>query len=198
MKPFKKEQVNQKLKPLGWEIPEGIKYKGMLGNHAVKCIKCGYIQEKRLDNLIYRQEQCPMCGDGIFEETLQGHLIELKEAINELKMELLNSLVKSNKDETNTNDLKALFRRYIAKKGFKMQGRKLMSDEWHKLSHQLAEQLMLEVSTSAKEFEKWEEQYTSILSEKVTQQGQDVLLSVIPDSKHGQLRDALAKRMVKL
>lgn len=199
-KKFRKDQVNEKLKPLGWEIPKGIKYKGMLENHAVRCLKCGWVQEKRLDNLIYRKEQCPNCGDGVFEETLQGSIDDLHEALKTLGAEILDLLKTFDHKEKGVpnNDLKALFRRYIAKKGFKLKGRKLMSDEWFDLSHELSEELMLELARSQKQFKEWEDFYTELLAEFPTKQGQDILLVVIPVNKHKELGDAIAKRLVKL
>lgn len=211
MKPFRKEQVNKKLKPLGWEIPEGINYKGMLENHAVRCVKCGWVQEKRLDNLIYREEQCPCCGNGVFEGTIQSELQKLTEAVNTLKVEVLDSFkmfelmdiissvgMKKSQDDIQTKDLKALFRKYIAKKGFIMYGRKMMSDEWHKLSHELSEELMIELADSEEQFDSWEAFYIDILSEHPTKQGQDILFVVIPRQLHNQLRDEISKRLVKL
>ncbi len=201
-KPFKKEQINKKLKKINWEIPQGIPYTGMLNNHPVRCTKCGWVQYKRLDNLIYRQEECPNCGQGVFDETLLGAVEKLKEELNGLKAEIVEVLEKllttTPATKQNTSDLKALYRRYIAKKGMKMKGRKLMSDEWHKLSHDLSEQLMLEIATDQTEFKKWESIYTDLLSDHPTKQGQDILIAVIPTSRHKDLRDIIAKRMVKL
>mgnify|MGYP001341650913 CR=1 FL=1 len=199
MKPFKKEQVNNKLKPLGWEIPEGIPYKGMLENHAVKCVKCGWIQEKRLDNLIYRKEQCPACGNGVFDETILAEIQQLKDAFNKFKFEVLDALKLIREDKsTNTDDLKMLFKRYIAKKGLVMYGRRMTSDEWHVLSHELSEELMLSLAESEEQFKKWESFYIDLLSDHPLKQGQDILFAVIPQRLHGQLRDEISKRLVKL
>ena len=203
MNKFRKEQVNKKLKPLGWEIPKGIPYEGMLDNHPVRCTKCGWVQYKRLDNLIYRQEECPQCGQGVFDDTMLDAVQRLQEAVNGLKAEFLVAIsnlsnVEPVEVKQATSDLKGLFRRYIAKKGMKLKGRKLMSDEWHKLSHELAEHVMWEIADDQAEFDKWESFYTDLLADHPTKQGQDILLAVIPTSKHDALRDEIAKRMVKL
>lgn len=199
-KKFRKDQVNEKLRPLGWEIPKGIQYKGMLHNHAVRCLKCGWIQEKRLDNLIYRKEQCPMCGNGVFEETLQGSMDELHDTLKTLGAEILDLLKAFDHKEKGIpqNDLKALFRRYIAKKGVQLYGRKMMSDEWYDLSHNLSEELMLELATSQEEFDEWEDFYTDLLNEFPTKQGQDILFAVIPPKRYSELGDAITKRLVKM
>jgi hypothetical protein len=161
-------------------------------------VKCGWIAEKRLDNLIYRKEQCPVCGAGVFEETLAGQLSDLMNMLTGFRAEIFARLTSGGNVKADTTSLKSLYRRYIAKKGVKVHGRKMMSDEWFALSHILSEELMREVASNRSEFEKWEEFYSDLLSDHPTKQGQDILPAVIPATKHRELTDAIAKRLVKL
>lgn len=95
-------------------------------------------------------------------------------------------------------NLKALFRRYIAKKGVKIHGRKMMSDEWYRLSHELSEELMMEIADNEAQFKTWEAFYVELMNDHNTKQGQDILPVVIPKDKHQELVDAISKRMVKM
>lgn len=54
-----RETVQERLREFGWEIPENIKYRGANEVHTVRCTCCGYLTEKILHNVVYRQERCP-------------------------------------------------------------------------------------------------------------------------------------------
>lgn len=54
-----RETVQERLREFGWEIPENIKYRGANEVHTVRCTCCGYLTEKILHNVVYRQEKCP-------------------------------------------------------------------------------------------------------------------------------------------
>lgn len=107
------------------------------------------------------------------------------------------TVTKGKRKETKRTELKRVFQKYISKIGFSQKNRKLLSDEWFELSHQLAEELMTEIAKDRAEFEKWERLYIEILQEHPKKQGQDILPIVIPRDRHLKMVEKITIKFVK-
>jgi len=223
MRKFTKKEINSKLKTVGWRLAPKVQYRGMLEVHKVTCTNCETTAFKRLDNLLYREEHCDSCFKPV-KKGFRPNTPPKKKAVNSVEIsstdsrldtvivkldkitDLLTKLIKNNvKPEPvqkqplkGTSGIKSIFVSYIVKAGFKKYGRKMQSDEWFKLSHELSEQLIKSVAWDAEEEKKLTQQYVDILTAHPTKQGQDILPAVIPVSQHKELSDKIKVRLVKL
>lgn len=197
-----KKQIEARLNPLGWTLKS--KYKGMVAIHTVQCTSCGCKSEKRLHNLIYKEQKCSMCSNTDIELILEK-IEKLQQAMGQLPtvnnfveaIEKFLTVTKGKRKETKRTELKRVFQKYISKIGFSQKNRKLLSDEWFELSHQLAEELMTEIAKDRAEFEKWERLYIEILQEHPKKQGQDILPIVIPRDRHLKMVEKITIKFVK-
>jgi uncharacterized protein YdiU (UPF0061 family) len=206
LKRITRKDIENKLNNLGWTLPQGVAYKGMLYVHAVKCSKCGWVQDKRLDNLIYRKEKCTHCMAN--KEAKNDILGEVFEDLKNVTTDLITTVIErittaiNNRSSDITQaessvEFRRLLQKLISKIGFNVYQRKLTSKEWFDLSHNLAEEVMREVAWDKNEFDKWEEQYLDILGEQPNKQGQDILPLVIPLGLHKQVIDKIRIRVIQ-
>lgn len=152
-----RETVQGRLRQLGWEIPEGIKYRGADKLHTLRCIHCGHITEKFLNNVVLRGEKCPytdthdpvsvsiamlrdiprtVTGESrdlaLFKEEVRTMFAEQQELILSTAMQREDVIEKFTKAFTAT----------VSRKGYLRYGRAMNTEEWFENSDAVAMQLL--------------------------------------------------------
>ena len=145
-----RETVQGRLRQLGWEMPEGIKYRGADKLHTLRCIHCGHITEKFLNNVVLRGEKCPYTdthsevtvniksaaesGESLaaFKEEVKMMFAEQQELILSTAMQREDIIEKFTKAFTAT----------VSRKGYLRYGRAMNTEEWFENSDAVAMQLL--------------------------------------------------------
>ena len=150
-----RETVQERLREYGWEIPENIKYRGANEVHTVRCTCCGYLTEKILHNVVYRQETCPnvalhnalastqpLVVDRIPAGTFQLDTTEINNNINKTVEQAVNAIRELVAEQQelilstaiNREDLIEKFNKLyagtVSRKGYLLYGRQMTTDEW--------------------------------------------------------------------
>lgn len=149
-----RETVQSRLREYGWEIPEGVKYRGANEVHTVQCTECGYITEKILHNVVYRKECCPKD-----HSVVKGPKKDKEPSVDNRKVaatvkELLAPIVKQLEEQTdliiNTainregliEKFNKLYSSTVSRKGYIRFNRQMTTDEWYNMSDLVALELI--------------------------------------------------------
>lgn len=145
-----RDTVQGRLNMLGWEIPENIKYRGAEKLHTLRCIHCGHISEKFLNNVVLRGEKCPYTdthsetvvnlktpeksGESLaaFKEEVRMMFAEQQELILATAMQREDVIEKFTKAFTAT----------VSRKGYLRYNRAMTTEEWFDNSEAVALQLI--------------------------------------------------------
>lgn len=161
-----RETVQKRLREFGWEIPENIKYRGANEVHTVRCTCCGYLTEKILHNVVYRQEKCPnsMYHNLSFTGTLpEDHVLagsvkletrDLEKSIVSIVQQQLEPIKEMLQDQQevilstaiNREDLIEKFNKLyagtVSRKGYIKYSRQMTTEEWYHNSDLVARELI--------------------------------------------------------
>lgn len=162
-----RETVQERLREYGWEIPENIKYRGANEVHTVRCTCCGYLTEKILHNVVYRQETCPnvalhnalastqpLVVDRIPAGIFQLDTTEINNNINKTVEQAVNAIRELVAEQQelilstaiNREDLIEKFNKLyagtVSRKGYLLYGRQMTTDEWFVNSDVIARDLI--------------------------------------------------------
>lgn len=149
-----RETVQERIGEYGWEIPAGIKYRGVNEVHTVRCTSCGHITEKVLNNIVYRGEVCTVPHEPCLSpaDTITAGVAPdfLKEAIKTEIKPLMDMLEKQQETILNTaiqrDDLITKFNKLLAgtisRKGYLTYNRQMTTEEWFEISDTIARDLV--------------------------------------------------------
>lgn len=163
-----RETVQARLREFGWEIPENIKYRGANEVHTVRCIHCGYLAEKILHNVVYRQEICPNTArhPEILGSTLQSYnennpagsvILETRDieksivSVVQRELEPIKQMIQDQQEviistAINREDLLEKFNKLyagtVSRKGYLKYGRQMTTEEWFHNSDLIARELI--------------------------------------------------------
>ncbi|MGV2685543.1 hypothetical protein GNF82_14330 [Clostridium perfringens] len=157
-----RETVQERLREYGWEIPEGIKYRGANEIHTVQCTSCRYITEKILHNVVYRKEVCPhteshseliMTRDipgevmvyndsnipALVDRVVAKHIDSIKEDMKEQNELILNTAINR---EGLLEKFNKLIAATISRRGYITFNREMTAEEWFDASDIVARDLI--------------------------------------------------------
>ena len=141
-----RETVQERLNQLGWEIPEGVKYRGTTKTHTIRCLTCGYVTEKIIHNVVYNGDVCPMATAHNKPKTTPADTEAIKEHINnavntavaplkqllEEQQEVILSTAMGREDLI--SKFVKTFNGTVARKGFVRYNREMTTIEWFEMS----------------------------------------------------------------
>lgn len=162
-----RDTVQERLREFGWEIPENIKYRGANEVHTVRCTCCGYLTEKILHNVVYRQETCPnvevhralasaapipvkgvqagsikLDTTGInrhISETVEQAVSAIKELVADQQELILSTAI--NREDL-IEKFNKLYAGTVSRKGYLQYSRQMTTEEWFYNSDLIARELI--------------------------------------------------------
>lgn len=156
-----REELNDRLAELNWELPDGVTYRGAERSHVLRCTVCGNLTEKWLPNVLHRKEQCctvvpehlckPVAIKSCESTTENIDYKKIKsvvrdavesvvlEAVAEIKEVVVGTAV--NRDDLISKFID-LYGKTVSRKGFIMYDRKMSDYEWWDMSERTALELI--------------------------------------------------------